>query len=151
MTQIDLTYSFGNPIVLKNPYVFPTLIRISELNCIYVLLYNYKTQKTVIRGYTLNGLFFAESDKNINGEGNNVLSFNSNWNLIVGLYNFNRMILLNSYDLKAKFQKRFVESKNKHYGTKYVEYDRLTKEFLILYENECKIISLNEDKDIFDS
>ena len=120
LTQIDLTYSFGNPIVLKNPYVFPTLIRISELNCIYVLLYNYKTQKTVIRGYTLNGLFFAESDKNINGEGNNVLSFNSisfnsNWNLIVGLYNFNGMILLNSYDLKAKFQKRFVESKNKHY------------------------------------
>ena len=156
LTQIDLTYSFGNPIVLKNPYVFPTLIRISELNCIYVLLYNYKTQKTVIRGYTLNGLFFAESDKNINGEGNNVLSFNSisfnsNWNLIVGLYNFNGMILLNSYDLKAKFQKRFVESKNKHYGTKYVEYDSLNKEFLILYENECKIISLNEDKDIFDS
>ena len=120
------------------------------------VIINYKTQKTVIRGYTLNGLFFAESDKNINGEGNNVLSFNSisfnsNWNLIVGLYNFNGMILLNSYDLKAKFQKRFVESKNKHYGTKYVEYDSLNKEFLILYENECKIISLNEDKDIFDS
>ena len=156
LTSIDLTYSFGNPIVSNNPDIFPSLIKISDLNLIYILLYNYKIQKTVIRGYTLNGLFFAETDMHIKGTEDSSLSFNSisfnkNWNLIVGLYNFNQIILLNSYDLKAKPNKRFVDDKNKHYGTKYVEYDPISKEFLILYDNECKIITLNEEKDIFDS
>jgi hypothetical protein len=156
LTSIDLTYSFGNPIVSNNPDIFPSLIKISDLNLIYVLLYNYKIQKTVIRGYTLNGLFFAETDMHIKGTEDSSLSFNSisfnkNWNLIVGLYNFNQIILLNSYDLKAKINKRFVDDKNKQYGTKYVEYDPISQEFLILYDNECKIITLNEEKDLFDS
>ena len=157
LTSIDLTYSFGNSIVSKNPYIFPSLIKISGLNAIYVLLYKYRIQKTVIRGYTLNGLFFAESDIHIKGIEDNSLSFNSisfnkNWNLIVGSYNFNEIILLNSYDLKDKNKKkRFVEDKNKHYGTKYVEYDSINKEFIVLYDNECKILTLNQEKEIFDS
>ena len=159
LTSIDLTYTFGNPIISKCPNIFPSLIKISDLNCIYVLLYDYTLQKTMIRGYTLNGLFFCQTDEYNTGEGNNDLSynnicFNKNWNLIVGLYNSNKIILLNSFDLKAKYQKRIVEEKNqdKHHGTKWIEYDSFNKELIALYDNECKIIELKkEEKSMFDS
>ena len=157
LTSIDLTYSFGNSIISKNKNIFPSLIKISDINCIYVLLYDYKYKKTKIRGYTLNGLFFAETDENITGVGNNDfsfnnISFNKNWNLIVGVYNYDEILLLNSYNLKVKFQKRLENRKNNHYGNNWIEYNSSTKEFIILYDNECHIKSLiEEEKNIFDS
>ena len=151
LTSIDLTYSFGNSIISKNKNIFPSLIKISDINCIYVLLYDYKYKKTKIRGYTLNGLFFAETDENITGVGNNDfsfnnISFNKNWNLIVGVYNYDEILLLNSYNLKVKFQKRLENRKNNHYGNNWIEYNSSTKEFIILYDNECHIKSLIEEE-----
>ena len=158
LTSIDLTYTFLNPIISKSPNIFPSLIKISDLNCIYVILYNYTLHKTIIRGYTLNGLFFAQTDEYNTGRGNNDLSynnisFNKNWNLIVGLYNFNEILLLNSFNLKVRCQHRIVEDdKNKHYGSKWLEYDTASREFIILYDNEYQIITLSEEKqNMFDS
>jgi len=157
LTSIDLTYSFGNSIISKNKNIFPSLIKISDLNCIYVLLYDYKYQKSKIRGYTLNGLFFAETDEYVIGVGNNDISynnisFNKNWNLIVGVYNFDEILLLNSYNLKVKCQKRLGTEKDNHLGNKWLEYISSTKEFIILYDDECQIKYLNEEEqNIFDS
>ena len=53
-----------NPIISEKINIVPTLIKISDFNCIYVVLHNYDTGKSFIRGYNLNGLFFAQSDKN---------------------------------------------------------------------------------------
>jgi len=158
LTSIDLTYTFLNPIISKSPHIFPSLIKISDLNCIYVILYNYTLHKTIIRGYTLNGLFFAQTDEYNTDRGNNDLSynnisFNKNWNLIVGLYNFNEILLLNSFNLKIRYQYRILEDdKNKHYGSKWLEYDTASSEFIVLYDNEYQILTLSEEKqNMFDS
>ena len=156
LTSIDLTYSFGNPIISKTPDIFPSIIKISDLNCIYVLLYDLSVHRTMIRGYTLNGLFFAQTDDysiDSKSELFNNISFNKNWNLIVGLYTF-KIILFKSYDLKPKCQKRLFEDDKKiiHREIKWLEYDSSTKEFIVLYDNECQIISFNDDEQImFDS
>ena len=156
LTSIDLTYSFGNPIISKTPHIFPSLIKISDLNCIYVLLYDLSSHRTMIRGYTLNGLFFAQTDEFTQGDGRdlfNNISFNKNWNLIVGLYNL-KIFLLKSYDLKPKCQKRIIEDdkKNIHKEIKWLEYDSSAKEFIILYDSECQIMSLKDDEQLlFDS
>ena len=157
LTSIDLVYSFENPIISKSPNVFPSLIKISDLNCIYVLLYNYSLHKTLIRGYTLNGLFFAQTDDTVRDNNNfsyNNISFNKNGNLIVGLYNNNEIILLNSYNLKGRFLKRLVDKNEKmvHNGSKWLEYDSSSKEFCITYDNECKILTVcDEEQRMFDS
>ena len=65
LTAIDLTYSFGNPIVSETSNVFPSLIKVSELNLLYILLYDYDNKINFIRGYNLNGLFFAQTDPKI--------------------------------------------------------------------------------------
>ena len=44
------------------PNIFPSMIKISDLNLFYVLLYDYDSKRTYIRGYNLNGLFFAQTD-----------------------------------------------------------------------------------------
>ena len=151
MTSIDLTYSFGNSVISENKNIFPSLIKISELNCIYVLLYDYKSNTTRIRGYTLNGLFFAQTD--IQNLFYTNISFNKNWNIIAGVYNYNAVILLNSFNLKVQYQKRFLEENktNKHIDVKWLEYVPTSKEFIILYDDECQIMSLkDEEQKLFD-
>ena len=137
--------------ISQNKNIFPSLIKISELNCIYVLLYDYKSNTTRIRGYTLNGLFFAQTD--IQNLFYTNISFNKNWNIIAGLYNFNAVILLNSFNLKVQYQKRFLEENktNKHLGVNWLEYIPTSKEFIILYDDECQIMSLkDEEQKLFD-
>jgi hypothetical protein len=145
LTSIDLTYTFGNPIISRSPNIFPSLIKISDLNCIYVVLYNYTMNKSIIRGYTLNGLFFAQTAEYKDDDFSySNISFNKNWNLIVGLYYYNVILLLNSYDLKVKY-KYIIDEKNCHKSCKWLEYDASTKEFIILYNNQCNITQFSED------
>ena len=151
LTAINLTYSFGNPIISNNKNIFASLIKVSNLNLLYVLLYNFDDKKTKIRGYTLNGLFFAQFDDEHlkNGEKNfcmNNISFTKSNNLVVGMYNFNEILLINAFDLSPIFKKRILEKNNKHNGTIWMEYDYSDNEFLLLYENEFKIIKLKEQE-----
>ena len=151
LTSIDLTYSFGNSIISENKNIFPSLIKISDLSCIYVLLYDYKSNITKIRGYTLNGLFFAQTD--IQSLIFTNISFNKNWNIIAGVYNYNAAILLNSFNLKVQYQKRFLEENkaNKHLDIRWLEYIPSSKEFIILYDDECQIMTLKgEEQKLFD-
>ena len=110
------------------------------------MLYDYKSNITRIRGYTLNGLFFAQTD--VQNLIYTNISFNKNWNIIAGVYNYNAVILLNSFNLKVQYQKRFLEENktNKHIDVKWLEYVPTSKEFIILYDDECQIMTLKEEE-----
>ena len=144
LTLIDLTYCYGNKIISRNQNIFPSLIRISDLNCIYVLCYDFDSDNNFIRGYTLNGLFFAqtENDENEKIFYNNII-INKNGNLLVGLHNDNKILKLNSFDLKIRDEKD--SSVTNHIGNKWIEFDRPNNAFIILYDNECRFDFINDE------
>ena len=157
LTAINLTYSYGNPIISKNCNIFPSLIKISDLNLIYVLLYDYDTNKNYIRGYNFNGLFFSQTDplyfkdQKINLIFNNI-SFTKNSNLVVGFYNSNKLYVLSASNLSPLWIKdlKMDDEKNQKNGTKMIKYDYKNEQFYILYDNEFIIMSLkdrNEQKE----
>lgn len=90
LTVINLSYCFANPIVSQCNNIFPSLIKISDLNLIYVLIYDLDSKNNFIRGYNLNGLFFAQTEKEkelySDERGNKIIinniSFTKNSNLI---------------------------------------------------------------------
>ena len=138
---INLTYCFGNPIISKSQNIFPSLIRISDLNCIYVLIYDFDKNINFIRGYTLNGLFFAQTEYNGRDDlfYNNII-INKNGNLIVGLYNQNKILQLKSNDLTVR-KAMDIKKKGKadNLGTKWIEFDDSSNSFIIVFNDECQI------------
>ena len=144
LTVIDLTYSFGNPIISQTCNIFPSLIRISELNLLYVLLYDYDTKSSFIRGYNLNGLFFAQTDEKIlKDETNNSLhinniSFTKTSNLVVGFYNSNKYVVLQAWGLVPICPPMNLKYKedNPKFGTKLIKYNYSLGLFYLLYDNE---------------
>ena len=154
LTVIDLTYSFGNPIVSQTSNVFPILLKISDLNLIYVLLYNYESKNTFIRGYNLNGLFFAQSDEQnfIDNKSNNRLlinniSFTKNSNLVVGFYYSDKYSILEPWGLTPVIKSQIIKNSNKmeFSGIQLVEFDYKIGAFYILYNNEFYINSSIEE------
>ena len=154
LSVIDLTSSFGNPIISQSPNIFPSLIKVSELNLLYVLFYDYDLKTNVIRGYNLNGIFFAQTDytkftneKDINLIINNI-SFTKSFDLVVGFYNENKYTILQSWGLSPLFPLKDIQiSGNLHYGTKYFEYDYSLGLFYILYDNEFVIMNPKDKND----
>ena len=147
LTVIDLTYCYGNEIISKSRNIFPSLLRISDLNCIYVLFYDFESDNVFIRGYTLNGLFFAQTESNESNENlkyNNII-INKNGNLLVGLYNDNKILKLNSFDLKIREEKEIPVTN--HIGNKWIEFDDLNNCFTILYDNECQFYFIDDENE----
>ena len=97
LTAIDLNNCYMNHIINRKSNIIPTMIKISELNCLYVLLFNESSGKSFIRGYNLNGLFFAQSEEDYYMN----ICFTKNSNLFVSRYNQNDIQILNCYDLQA--------------------------------------------------
>ena len=142
LTVIDLTYCYGNSIISENKYIFPSLIKISDLNCIYVLFYDFKNKKTFIRGYTLNGLFFAQTEDNDNAAYNNIV-ISKDGNLIVGAYNINQIYKLNSFDLKIRNIEN-LDTLPSDNGTIWIEVDYSNNSFIALYKKICKFIPISK-------
>ena len=158
LSVINLTYCFGNSIISKNINIFPSLIKVSDLNCLYVLLYDFDTKEHIIRGYTINGLFFAQNNSKkfiINQNDNeflyvNNISFTKNSNILIGFYNSNKISLLSASELKPIWSEDLKyngENDNKNKGTEWVEYSDSTREFVVLYRNEFQIFTLKNVKD----
>ena len=128
------------------------MIKISDLNLIYVLIYDLDSGRNFIRGYNFNGLFFAQTEKEdfLNEKKGDILinsiSFTKNSNLIIGFYNLNKYCLLQAWDLKPNFGlKNFKENEKKErFGTQMVEYDYYTEKFYILYDNDFVVIPSKE-------
>jgi len=142
LTVIDLTYCYANPIVSKSKNIFPSMIKISDLNCIYILFYDFDTKTTIIRGYTLNGLFFAQTendDKEKSFYTNITLS--KNGNVIVGLYNKNKILKLNSFDLKIRAEKLTEREKK----INWVEIDYSNNIYIVLSQDCVKFIPIKDE------
>ena len=150
LTVINLLYSYGNPIVSKKLNIVPTMIKVSELNCIYIMLYNYETEKSYIRGYNLNGLFFAQSKENdfMN------ICFTKNGSLLTSYYNKEKIEILKcndfeSTDFKLKISDFFNNNKkNKSNPTNnfliWFNYNYKNKEFILLFEDQIIKTSLED-------
>jgi hypothetical protein len=116
LTVIDLTNCFGNPIISQMNNIFPISIRVSELNLLYVLLYDFETKSTFIRGYNLNGLFFAQTDDNIFIDKNNKrlqinnISFTKSSDLIIGFYNASKYTILKESTLKPLYKSQNIKN-----------------------------------------
>ena len=156
LTAIDLNNSFGN--FHNNQNIFPSLIKVSKLNCLYVLLYDIDNKINIIRGYTLNGLFFAQNNSfnflinqnNLSRLYINNISFTKNSNLSIGFINSNQISLLSASNLKPFWDKEIenTDKNNKIEGTKWIEYHCNNREFTLLYKNEFKVMILKDDEDM---
>jgi hypothetical protein len=155
LTAINLNYCFGNPTVSQNFNIFPSLIKISDLNLLYVLLFDLDSETNFIRGYNLNGLLFAQTGKTLIKEEKNKkciinsISFTKNSNLIIGFHNLNNYILLQSWDLNIK-RKFDINDKNDREGTKMIIYDPILDMINILYDNEFIREYLDKENKITD-
>ena len=152
LTAIDLTYCFANPIISQCKNIIPSLIKISDLNLIYVLIYDLDSGRNFIRGYNFNGLFFAQTEKEdfLNEKNEDILinsiSFTKNSNLIIGFYNLNKYCLLQAWDLKPNSHlNNFKENEKKErFGTQMIEYDYYAEKFYVLYDNDFVVITSKE-------
>ena len=161
MTAIDLTYSFGNPIVSQYLNIFPSMIKVSDLNLLFVMIYDYHSKKFFIRGYNLNGIFFAQTEDMLfedNLQINN-FSFTKYSNLVVGFYNSDKFLVLNAgvltpiwitdlekkdeekKDKKDKKEKAKIKEESEN---KIVEFNCNNGEFYILKEQEVIFTSIND-------
>ena len=132
---------------------------------LYVIIYDYDTKKNFIRGYNLNGLFFAQTnpEKFIKEKKEELLfnniSFTKNGNIIVWYYNWEKIMVLNAWDLlpvwtkNLKKKKKNEKNEYKKNIIKWIEYNSDLKEFYVLYDNEFVIETLKEkeEQELFDS
>ena len=153
LTSINLNYCYAEPIISRNSNIFPSLIKVSDLNLLYVLLYDLETETNFIRGYNLNGLFFAQTEKVLIKEEKskniiiNNISFTKNSNLIIGFYNSKHFILLKSWDLNVENKFDFKENKDREMIRMFI-YEPSLHMFNILYDNEFIKTSLNGENKI---
>ena len=146
LTVINLTYCFENPIVSEACNILPTLIKVSDLNLLYVLIYDKDKENSFIRGYNLNGLFFAQS------EPSNYLniSFTKSSNLIVGQYDSKEIHIISASNLTLLWKKVFEDELGIN---KMVEYNHKECAFYRLLDDKMVSVTLkdrNESKK-FDS
>ena len=149
LTVINLNYLYPKSDFSQNLNVFPSLIKISDLNLLYVLLYDLDKETSFIIGYNLNGLFFAETENIGNKNIIKSISFTKNSNLIIGFFNLNQYYLLQSWDLNVYKQFDINVSKNKE-GTKFITYEPSLDIFHLLYDNEFIRTYFNENDKISD-
>ena len=159
LTVINLTHLYANPIIGKKINIVPTLIKVSELNCIYVMLYNYDTNKSFIRGYNLNGLYIAETQEDLYMN----ICFTKNNNLLISYYDKDYLSVFRCYDLKSdNFDFKLSEftdiinNKNKKkkeeksiYKLVWFNYYYKIKEFILLFEDQILKCNIeNKEKQI---
>jgi WD40 repeat protein len=150
LTVIDLIYSYGNPFISQNDNIVPTLIRVSELNCIYVLLHNYESNKSFIRGYNLNGIFFKQSAEDYYTN----YTFTKNGNLMISKANSSNIYLFNCYDLEeikdielsvANILDDCSNIKS-HDKIVWFDYNYLSRELILMFDNSIYKGNLEEEQ-----
>ena len=115
------------PIRIKSKYVI-TMAKVSPMNFLYVICFNKKKNKnkSIIFGYTLNGLYFAKSKygyfDNIDFTRNgNIITYNSKKGIeILSGYNLNSII-------KNQNDKDMEEVKKKINGASYIKFNYFSR------------------------
>ena len=140
------------PIKLKEKYII-TLAKISPLNLLYILCFNKKKGQSCIRGYTLNGVFFAKS----NYEFYDTLDFTKNGNIITFANKFGIKVL-SPHNLKEKHKyatsdkkklKEFNTKINKLHDSSWIKFDFFSKKNYL--EPNTKIITYTNMEGKFNS
>ena len=153
LTAINLTYLYCNNIFNKENNIVPIMIKVSQLNCIYIMIYNYKTKKSFIRAYNFNGLFFAQSNEDYFMN----ICFTKNCNLLVNVYGQDKLHILNCYNLESiennknkddnfdlKISELLHKEKVKNKTNKkeenngplvWIDYDYKKQEYILLYKD----------------
>ena len=149
LTAIDLIYCYMNPIVSQKINIIPTLIKVSDLNCLFVLLYNYDTRKSFIRAYNFNGLFIQQNEE----QNYMNICMTKNCNLLVSYYDKKEIEVLNCYDLqfsnffintvefvenikKSSQKKKKKKEKEDNDALVWNDYDYNNHELILLYQNK---------------
>ena len=154
LTSINLNYCYAQPIISEKSNIFPSLIKISDLNLLYILLYDLDTETNFIRGYNLNGLFFAQTRENFNKENNkniiiNNISFTKSSNLIIGFYNSNNCMILQSWDLNINKKIDYKVIKEKGMLNMF-QYEPSLDMVNLLYDDEFIRTSFGEEHKIYE-
>ena len=117
------------PIKFKKKYIITTA-KISPMNFLYVICFNIIKKKSVIFGYTLNGIRFAKSKY----EYYDTLDFTKNGNIVTWINKRNIVVLygdsLNKNTIHKKDEKRFKEIKNKIVNASWIKFDYFDKKYL---------------------
>ena len=130
------------PIKFKKKFLI-TSAKISPLNLLYVLCFNKNKGKSYIRGYTLNGVFFAKSYYAFF----DTIDFTRNGSIIT-FVNKSRLKILNSYNLKEKHKFKTADQKIlnefnskivKLHGSSWMKFDFFSKKNYV--ETNTKFIT----------
>ena len=129
--QIRKLYNFEllTPIKINKKYII-TMAKVSNNNFLYIMCYNKIKKTSIIFGYTLTGIKFAKSPE---GYFCNI-DFTQSGN-IVSLFNFNKIYVLNAYDLARKDIneeqpdfKDFYEEEKRLDGSVWMEFNYFRRE-----------------------
>ena len=112
------------PIKIKSKYII-TMAKVSPMNFLYIMCFNQNKKKSVIFGYTLNGLLFAKS----NYDYYETLNFTKSGNIITWIYKKD-LHILNSDDLKTikmDEKEEFTKIQKKLYDAYWVNFSYFTR------------------------
>ena len=129
--QIRKLYNFELLTLIKlNKKYIITMAKVSNNNFLYIMCYNKIKKTSIIFGYTLTGIKFAKSPE---GYFCNI-DFTQSGN-IVSLFNFNKIYVLNAYDLASKDIneeqpdfKDFYEEEKRLDGSVWMEFNYFRRE-----------------------
>ena len=125
------------PIKLKKYFVIQ-MAKISNNNCLYIMCYNIRKNKSVIFGYTLSGLKFAKSHYSLFCN----IDFTKSGNLVT-LEKNKEIIVLYGHDLTKKkindknsFYENFIQGQNEVNGAIWMQFDYYVRKQI---ENDWRI------------
>ena len=139
-------FELMTPIIFKDKYII-TLAKVSPMNFLYIICFNKIKNKSVIFGYTLNGLLFAKS----NYDYYETLDFTKNGNIVSWVHKKEIQILnsdnLNKIHMKEsdKYYPEFIQNQKKLLDASWVKFTYFTRKNE--QDSNVKIISyINNEK-----
>ena len=139
-------FELMTPIIFKDKYII-TLAKVSPMNFLYIICFNKIKNKSVIFGYTLNGLLFAKS----NYDYYETLDFTKSGNIVSWVHKKEIQILnsdnLNKIHMKEsdKYYPEFIQNQKKLLDASWVKFTYFTRKNE--QDSNVKIISyINNEK-----
>ena len=134
------------PIKFKTKYII-TMAKVSPINFLYIMCFNKNKNKSVIFGYTLNGLLFAKSDYDYY----ETLNFTKTGNIVTWRHKKDIHILKSDDLKKIKMKEKdpnftqFFQNQKKLFDSSWVDYSYFNRKDE--HDSNIKIITyINSDK-----
>ena len=110
------------PIKIKSKYII-TMAKVSPMNFLYIICFNKNKNKSVILGYTINGLYFAKSSYGYY----DTLDFTKSGNIVTWIHK-KEIQILNGYNLKDISPKEndFDKIQKKLIGASWIKFNYIS-------------------------